>query len=96
MITGETSNRALKKELRDNKNKPLPIGFDHVDQGTFSPIGKYAPQLNSLIGEQVRPLPLDCKWEQILDVYKEHIFPALKVFYFYSYCYQPLRYACYI
>ncbi|PWA38951.1 hypothetical protein CTI12_AA557230 [Artemisia annua] len=81
MVTGETSNRALRKAFRDNKNQPLPIGFDYDDQKTFSAIGKYQAQFNSLVGEQVRPLPLDCNWEQIPDVYKAHIFPALQTYF---------------
>lgn len=79
MVIGETSNRVLKRALRENNGKPLTIGFDYDDQGTFSRIGTYASQLSSLIGEQVKPLPLDCDWEEIPDTYKAHIYPALEV-----------------
>ncbi|PWA94290.1 Leucine-rich repeat, cysteine-containing subtype [Artemisia annua] len=37
--------------------------------------------LHQLIGEQVRPLPLDCDWEEILEPYKAHIFPALETYF---------------
>ncbi|PWA52525.1 hypothetical protein CTI12_AA447190 [Artemisia annua] len=35
MVTGETSNRALKRALRENNNQPLPIGFDYDDQDGY-------------------------------------------------------------
>lgn len=79
MITGETANRALRKAFRENNGQPLPIGFDTDDQGTFTPVGTHAMQLSSLMGEQVRPLPLDADWEEIPDSYKAHIMPTLQV-----------------
>ncbi|GJU40093.1 Myc-type, basic helix-loop-helix domain-containing protein [Tanacetum coccineum] len=75
-IRGVTTNQALRRAFRDNREEPLTIGFDIEDQGTFHPLGVNASYLNSLMGEQIRPLPLACEWEEIPHTwYKAHILP---------------------
>ncbi|PWA47530.1 hypothetical protein CTI12_AA479680 [Artemisia annua] len=81
MIRGETRNRALKRAFKDNGETPLTLGFDSVDLGTFSPIGKNGGYLSSLIGEQIRPLPLACEWEEIPPALKAHIIPTLETYF---------------
>ncbi|GJY77590.1 hypothetical protein Tco_0483391 [Tanacetum coccineum] len=50
-------------------------------QGTFHPLGVNASYLNSLMGEQIRPLPLACEWEEIPPAYKAHILPTLESYF---------------
>ncbi|GJR90022.1 CACTA transposable element [Tanacetum coccineum] len=80
-IRGVTTNRALRRAFRDNREEPLTVGFDIEDQGTFYPLGVNASYLNSLMGEQIRPLPLACKWEEIPPAYKAHILPTLETYF---------------
>ncbi|GJW31082.1 CACTA transposable element [Tanacetum coccineum] len=53
----ETGNASLRRAFRQNDQRPLTIGFDYGDLGTFHPTGDYASMLNSLMGETVRYLP---------------------------------------
>ncbi|GJW19104.1 Myc-type, basic helix-loop-helix domain-containing protein [Tanacetum coccineum] len=80
-IRGVTTNRALRRAFRDNREEPLTVGFDIEDQGTFHPLGVNASYLNSLMGEQIRPLPLACEWEEIPPAYKAHILPTLESYF---------------
>ncbi|GJR48920.1 putative ribonuclease H-like domain-containing protein [Tanacetum coccineum] len=75
----ETGNASLRRAFRQNDQRPLTIGFDYGDLGTFHPTGDYASMLNSLMGETVRYLPLACEWEEIPEAYKAHIFPTLEL-----------------
>ncbi|GJX96111.1 Myc-type, basic helix-loop-helix domain-containing protein [Tanacetum coccineum] len=75
----ETGNASLRRAFRQNDQRPLTIGFDYGDLGTFHPTGGFASMLNSLMGETVRYLPLACEWEEIPEAYKAHIFPTLEV-----------------
>ncbi|GJV14445.1 Myc-type, basic helix-loop-helix domain-containing protein [Tanacetum coccineum] len=75
----ETGNASLRRAFRQNDQRPLTIGFDYGDLGTFHPTGDYASMLNSLMGETVRYLPLACEWEEIPEAYKAHIFPTLEI-----------------
>ncbi|GJS75883.1 hypothetical protein Tco_0725764 [Tanacetum coccineum] len=77
-IRGVTTNRALRRTFRDNREEPLTVGFDIEDQGTFHPLGVNASYLNSFMGEQIRPLQLACEWEEIPHAYKAHILPTLE------------------
>ncbi|GJU12662.1 Myc-type, basic helix-loop-helix domain-containing protein [Tanacetum coccineum] len=80
-IHGVKTNRALKRAFRDNREEPLTAGFDIGDQGTFHPLGVNASYLNSLMGEQIRPPPLDCEWKEIPPAYKAHILPTLESYF---------------
>ncbi|GJS30997.1 hypothetical protein Tco_0491617 [Tanacetum coccineum] len=77
----ETGNASLRRAFRQNDQRPLTIGFDYGDLGTFHPTGYYASMLNSLMGETVRYLPLACEWEEIPEAYKAHIFPTLESYF---------------
>ncbi|GJV53161.1 hypothetical protein Tco_1448902 [Tanacetum coccineum] len=77
----ETGNASLRRAFRQNDQRPLTIGFDYGDLGTFHPTGDYASMLNSLMGETVRYLPLACEWEEIPEAYKAHIFPTLESYF---------------
>ncbi|GJY44329.1 acidic leucine-rich nuclear phosphoprotein 32 family member A [Tanacetum coccineum] len=77
----ETGNASLRRAFRQNGQRPLTIGFDYGDLGTFHPTGDYASMLNSLMGETVRYLPLACEWEEIPEAYKAHIFPTLESYF---------------
>ena len=82
-----TSNRVIRRAFKANGNRPLPIGFDIDDLGTFTAVGRWAPQFSSLLGELVCPLPFDCEhWEQIPEPFMAHIFPALQVLIVYYIC----------
>ncbi|GKA27127.1 Myc-type, basic helix-loop-helix domain-containing protein [Tanacetum coccineum] len=74
----ETGNASLRRAFRQNGQRPLTIGFDYGDLGTFHPTGDYSSMLNSLMGETVKYLPLACEWEEIPEAYKAHIFPTLE------------------
>ncbi|GJX30747.1 hypothetical protein Tco_0240602 [Tanacetum coccineum] len=78
----ETGNASLRKAFRQNDQRPLTIGFDYGDLGTFHPTGYYASMLNSLMGETVRYLPLACEWEEKFQrrIKYAHIFPLLIYF----------------
>ncbi|GJT87715.1 hypothetical protein Tco_1069432 [Tanacetum coccineum] len=77
----ETGNASLRRAFRQNDQRPLTIGFDYGDLGTFHPTGDYASMLNSLMGETVRYLPFACEWEEIPEAYKAHIFPTLESYF---------------
>ncbi|GJZ84695.1 acidic leucine-rich nuclear phosphoprotein 32 family member A [Tanacetum coccineum] len=80
-IRGVTINQALRTAFKDNREESLTVGFDIEDQGTFHPLGVNASYLNSLIGEQIRPLPLACEWEEIPPAYKANILPTLESYF---------------
>ncbi|GKB53876.1 acidic leucine-rich nuclear phosphoprotein 32 family member A [Tanacetum coccineum] len=77
----ETGNASLRRAFRQNGQRPLTIGFDYGDLGTFHPTGDYSSMLNSLMGETVKYLPLACEWEEIPEAYKAHIFPTLESYF---------------
>ncbi|GJY49383.1 beta-amylase 2 [Tanacetum coccineum] len=77
----ETGNASLRRAFRQNGQRPLTIGFDYDDLGTFHPTGDYSSMLNSLMGETVRHLPLACEWEEIPEAHKAHIFPTLESYF---------------
>ncbi|GJU22640.1 acidic leucine-rich nuclear phosphoprotein 32 family member A [Tanacetum coccineum] len=77
----ETGNASLRRAFRQNDQRPLTIGFDYGDLGTFHPTGDYSSMLNSLMGETVKYLPLACEWEEIPEAYKAHIFPTLESYF---------------
>ncbi|GJS78900.1 acidic leucine-rich nuclear phosphoprotein 32 family member A [Tanacetum coccineum] len=77
----ETGNASLRRAFRQNDQRPLTIGFDYDDLGTYHPTGDYSSMLNSLMGETVRYLPLACEWEEIPEAYKAHIFPTLESYF---------------
>ncbi|GJW62212.1 reverse transcriptase domain-containing protein [Tanacetum coccineum] len=72
----ETGNASLRRAFRQNDQRPLTIGFDYGDLGTFHPTGDYASMLNSLMGETVRYLPL-VRLEEISEQYCAY-FPTLR------------------
>ncbi|GJX10836.1 reverse transcriptase domain-containing protein [Tanacetum coccineum] len=72
----ETGNASLRRAFRQNDQRPLTIGFDYGDLGTFHPTGDYASMLNSLMGETVRYLPL-ARLEEISEQYCAY-FPTLR------------------
>ncbi|GJW93320.1 acidic leucine-rich nuclear phosphoprotein 32 family member A [Tanacetum coccineum] len=74
-------NASLRRAFRQNGQRPLTIGFDYGDLGTFHPTGDYSSMLNSLMGETVKYLPLACEWEEIPEAYKAHIFPTLESYF---------------
>ncbi|GKF50473.1 hypothetical protein Tco_0146940, partial [Tanacetum coccineum] len=84
----ETGNASLRRAFRQNDQRPLTIGFDYSDLGTFHPTGDYASMLNSLMGETVKYLPLACEWEEITEAYKAHIFPTLESYFDLAYWYN--------